>query len=55
VTELGGLLRGGGRIAIVSQPRTPGATAETTATTARQIVGLLDAAGSLRSASRPWI
>jgi ubiquinone/menaquinone biosynthesis C-methylase UbiE len=45
LTELGGLLRGGGRIAIVSQPRTPHATAETTATTARQIVGLLDAAG----------
>jgi ubiquinone/menaquinone biosynthesis C-methylase UbiE len=42
---LAGLLRRGGLIAIVSQPRAPGATAETTATTAREIVGLLDAAG----------
>jgi ubiquinone/menaquinone biosynthesis C-methylase UbiE len=43
--ELAGLLRSGGRIAIVSQPRTPGATAETTAAAAREIVGLLEAAG----------
>ena len=43
--ELAGRLRGGGLIAIVSQPRTPGATAETTAATAREIVGLLDTAG----------
>jgi ubiquinone/menaquinone biosynthesis C-methylase UbiE len=43
--ELARLLRSGGLIAIVSQPRTPGATAETTATTAREIVGLLEAAG----------
>jgi len=43
--ELSGLLRPGGLIAIVSQPRTPGATAETTAAAARQIAGLLDAAG----------
>lgn len=43
--ELAGLLRRGGLIAIVSQPRTPRATAETTATTAREIVGLLGAAG----------
>jgi ubiquinone/menaquinone biosynthesis C-methylase UbiE len=43
--ELGGLLRPGGLIAIVSQPRTPGATAETTAANAREIAGLLDAAG----------
>ena len=43
--ELAGLLRSGGLIAIVSQPRTPGATAETTATTAREVVGLLEAAG----------
>jgi SAM-dependent methyltransferase len=42
---LGGLLRPGGLIAIVSQPRTPGANAETTATNAREIAGLLDAAG----------
>jgi SAM-dependent methyltransferase len=43
--ELAGLLRGGGLIAIVSQPRCPGATGETTAAAAREIVGLLDAAG----------
>jgi ubiquinone/menaquinone biosynthesis C-methylase UbiE len=43
--ELAGVLRSGGLIAIVSQPRTPGATAETTAAAARDIVGLLDAAG----------
>jgi hypothetical protein len=43
--ELAGLLRGGGLIAIVSQPRCPGATGETTAAAARQTVGLLEAAG----------
>jgi SAM-dependent methyltransferase len=43
--ELAGLLRPGGLIAIVSQPRTPGATAATTAAAAREIVGLLAAAG----------
>jgi hypothetical protein len=43
--ELAGLLRGGGRIAIVSQPRCPGATAETTTAAARETVGLLEAAG----------
>lgn len=43
--ELAGLLRRGGLIAIVAQPRAPGATAKTTAATAREIVGLLDAAG----------
>jgi SAM-dependent methyltransferase len=43
--ELAGLLRGGGLIAIVSQPRTPGAAAETTAAGAREIVGLLGGAG----------
>jgi ubiquinone/menaquinone biosynthesis C-methylase UbiE len=45
LNELAGLLRGGGRIAIVSQPRCPGATGETTAAAAREIAGLLDAAG----------
>jgi ubiquinone/menaquinone biosynthesis C-methylase UbiE len=45
LSELAGLLRGGGLIAIVSQPRCPGATAETTTAAAREIVGLLDAAG----------
>jgi SAM-dependent methyltransferase len=43
--ELGGLLNGGGSLAIVSQPRCPGATAETTKDAARQIVGLLEEAG----------
>jgi SAM-dependent methyltransferase len=43
--ELAGLLRGGGTIAIVSQPRCPGATAETTAAAASELVGLLQAAG----------
>lgn len=43
--ELAGLLRSGGLIAIVSQPRCPGATAETTAAAARQIVETLEAAG----------
>jgi ubiquinone/menaquinone biosynthesis C-methylase UbiE len=43
--ELAALLRGGGLIAIVSQPRCPGATAETTAAGSREIVRLLDAAG----------
>src|SRR5712691_4692285 len=43
--ELAGLLRGGGLIAIVSQSRCPGATAETTAAAASQIVEALGAAG----------
>jgi SAM-dependent methyltransferase len=43
--ELTGLLRGGGLIAIVSQPRSPGATADTTAAAAGEIVGALAAAG----------
>jgi SAM-dependent methyltransferase len=43
--ELAGLLRCGGLIAIVSQPRCPGATAETTAAAASQIVEALEAAG----------
>jgi SAM-dependent methyltransferase len=43
--ELAGLLRGGGLIAIVSQPRCPGATAETTAARAGQIVDALERAG----------
>ena len=42
---LAGLLRGGGLIAIVSQPRCPGATAATTAAAARQIVDALSSAG----------
>lgn len=39
------LMRLGGRIAIVSQPRCPGATAETTAIAARNIVARLGRAG----------
>jgi SAM-dependent methyltransferase len=34
-----------GRIAIVSQPRCPGATADTTANVAEEIAGLLETAG----------
>ena len=43
--ELAGLLRGDGLIAIGSQPRCPGATADTTAAAASQIVEALEAAG----------
>ena len=42
------LLRPGGRIAIVSQPRCPGATAETTAAAGRAIAARLTAAGFMR-------
>jgi len=38
-------MRSGGRIAIVSQPRCPGATAETTVAAGREIVARLTAAG----------
>ena len=43
--ELAGLLRGGGRLAVVSQPRCRSATAETTASAASQIAEMLAAAG----------
>jgi SAM-dependent methyltransferase len=45
------LMRPGGRIAIVSQPRCPGATAETTVAAGREIAARLTAAGftSIRS------
>ena len=43
--ELAGMLRGGGLITIVSQPRCPGATADTTAAAASQIAEALKAAG----------
>ena len=45
------LMRPGGRIAIVSQPRCPGATAETTVAAGREIAARLTAAGfrNLRS------
>ncbi len=43
--ELAGMVRAGGLIAIVSQPRCPGATAETTAAAASEIVELLEGAG----------
>ena len=43
--ELHSLMRPGGRIAIVSQPRCPGATAETTVATGREIGTCLTGAG----------
>jgi len=45
VSELRRRLRPGGRIAIASQPRCPGATASTSRTAAREITDLLQAAG----------
>jgi SAM-dependent methyltransferase len=43
--ELGGLLRPGGRIALVSQPRCPGATRATSAAAADELAALLARAG----------
>lgn len=43
--ELARLLRPGGRIALVSQPRCPGATAATSAAAANELAGLLTEAG----------
>lgn len=43
--EIGGMLRPGGRIALVSQPRCPGATAATSAAAADEMSGLLSEAG----------
>jgi hypothetical protein len=43
--ELGRLLRPGGRIAVVSQPRCAGATAATSATAATELAALLTDAG----------
>ena len=43
--QLRGLLRAGGRIAIVSQPRCPGATQETSVKAADELVEKLTAAG----------
>lgn len=43
--EIRRLLRPGGRIAVVSQPRCPGATAATTAAAAEELSGLLAEAG----------
>ena len=43
--ELGRLLRPGGRIALVSQPRCAGATAATSAAAAGELAGLLTGAG----------
>jgi SAM-dependent methyltransferase len=43
--ELTRLLRPGGRIALVSQPRCPGATAATSAAAANELAGLLTEAG----------
>lgn len=46
--EIHNLMRPGGRIAIVSQPRCPGATAETTVAAGREIVTRLTEAGFTR-------
>jgi hypothetical protein len=43
--EIGGLLRPGGRIALVSQPRCAGATAAHSAAAADELAGQLAAAG----------
>ncbi|WP_232664710.1 class I SAM-dependent methyltransferase [Pseudonocardia sp. TRM90224] len=43
--EIGGLLRPGGRIALVSQPRCPGATAAMSAAAAEELAALLEEAG----------
>ncbi|HEX3786474.1 MAG TPA: methyltransferase domain-containing protein [Pseudonocardiaceae bacterium] len=43
--ELARLLRPGGRVALVSQPRCPGATAATSAAAAKELAGLLTEAG----------
>jgi SAM-dependent methyltransferase len=45
LSELRGLLRPGGRIALASQPRCPGATADTTARAARELRDQLTQAG----------
>jgi hypothetical protein len=42
------LMRSGGRIALVSQPRCPGATAETTMAAGREILAHLTEAGFTR-------
>ena len=49
LSELRGLLRQGGRIALASQPRCPGATADTTARAGRELHDWLTQAGFTQS------
>ncbi|WP_155341071.1 class I SAM-dependent methyltransferase [Acrocarpospora corrugata] len=48
LTQLRGLLRPGGRIALASQPRCPGATADTTARASQELHDLLTQAGFIQ-------
>src|ERR671931_1719963 len=45
LADLAGRMRDGGRVALVSQPRCPGATAETTIASGRELSGYLREAG----------
>jgi SAM-dependent methyltransferase len=45
LADLAGRMRDGGRVALVSQPRCPGATAETTIASGRELAGYLREAG----------
>ena len=45
IVDLAGRMRPGGRVALVSQPRCPGATAQTTVAAGRELAGYLRQAG----------